>query len=151
MFLNIYSPVLQRDILVFIDKLSSTLEGCNSTDFLIVCGDFNCTISDLDRNHIEPHLQSRRILKRIVESYDLEDVWRSKHSTERELSWFHCRDKYLSLARLDRFYCYGHHIPFFKSCFMSPVGFSDHFMVIGTVFISGVKPKSAYWHFNTDL
>ena len=34
---------------------------------------------------------------------------------------------------------------------MSPVGFSDHFMVICTVFINGVKPKSAYWHFNTEL
>ena len=34
---------------------------------------------------------------------------------------------------------------------MLPVGFSDHFMVIGTVFINGVKPTSAYWHFNTEL
>ena len=91
---------------MFLDELSSTLEGCNSTDFLIVGGDFNCTISDLDRNHIEPHLQSRRILKCIVESYDLEDVWRSKHSTEREYSCSHCRDNYSSLARLNRFYCY---------------------------------------------
>ena len=50
--------------------LSSTLEGCHSTHFLKNRGWFQrFDFSDLDR-------KSRRILKRIIETYDLEDVWR---------------------------------------------------------------------------
>ena len=34
---------------------------------------------------------------------------------------------------------------------MIPIGFSDHWMVLGTLSLRSVKPKSAYWHFNTAL
>lgn len=39
----------------------------------------------------------------------------------------------------------------FKMCSISPVGFSDHSLLMGVVFINHVKPRSAYWHFNTSL
>lgn len=32
---------------------------------------------------------------------------------------------------------------------MIPSGFSDHSLVLCDVFMSKIKPKSAYWHFNT--
>ena len=59
--------------------------------------------------------------------------------------------KTTSHYRLDRFYVFKHQLQGFKSCHLCPVGFSDHCLLIGEVFISGVKPRSAYWHFNTVL
>jgi exonuclease III len=149
--LNVYAPVSPQERCCFLNKLADTLSGCAQTDFLILGGDFNCTVDDLDRNHLEPNLQSRKFLKRIIATYDLSDVWRSKHGNCRQYSWSHARDNYITLARLDRFYCFNHHLQIFKKCFLSPVGFSDHFLLVGTVFISRVKPKSAYWHFNISL
>ncbi len=43
----------------------------------------------LDRNHLEPHAQSRKILKHISETYDLADVWHSKNGDTRQCSWAH--------------------------------------------------------------
>ena len=57
----------------------------------------------------------------------------------------------LSLARLDRFYCFKHHLNNFKRCCIQPVGFSDPFLVSCHVFIKNIHVKSAYWHFNTAL
>ena len=61
------------------------------------------------------------------------------------------RPNVLSLARLDRFYCFKHHLNIFKSSSIIPVGFTDHCMVHCSVLINNVKSKSAFWHFNTTL
>ena len=74
-------------------------------------------------------------------------MWRSKHGNCRQYSWSHARDNYITLARLDR--CC---IVLIIICrFLKPVGFSDNFLLVGTVFINWVKPKSVNWHFNIAL
>lgn len=60
--LNVYAPVNARERMLFLEKLSDTLEGCKSEDLLFLAGDFNCTVNNLDRNHVEPHLASRNKL-----------------------------------------------------------------------------------------
>lgn len=57
----------------------------------------------------------------------------------------------VSLARIDRFYCYKHHLNIVKKCVIVPVGISDHCLVTCQVFIANIKARSAYWHFNTSL
>lgn len=115
-------------------------------------GDFNCTQNDhLDRNHIEPHRESQRALNHLIETHDLVDIWRRLHDKKRQYTWAHVRDNVIYLARLDRFYCFKHHFGVVKMCKMLPAGFTDHFLVLSDVFIVNVKPKSAYWHFNSTL
>lgn len=121
---------------------------CNSEEQLFLGGDFNCVKSDLDRNHVEPHLLSRKRLIQMIETNDLCDVWRSLNGKLKQYTWAHARDNILSLARLDRFYSFKHQLSMFKNCFITPVGFSDHSLVICTVTLNS---KSAYWHFNTNL
>lgn len=87
----------------------------------------------------------------MIETFELCDVWRCFHRSQRQYTWLHSRGNTLSLARLDRFYCYEHHFNVFKSSVISPVGFSDHSLVQCVVFIKNVKCRSAYWHFNTTL
>ncbi len=55
------------------------------------------------------------------------------------------------MARLDRFYCFKHHVNVVRKCEIVPVGFTDHSLVLCQVFIANVKVKSAFWHFNTSL
>lgn len=86
-----------------------------------------------------------------METFDLADVWRDKHGIFRQYSWVHYRENYISMARIDRIYCYKRNLHIFKSCALTPVSFSDHGLVCGVVFINSVKAKSAYWHFNVSL
>ncbi|KAI3367340.1 hypothetical protein L3Q82_008155 [Scortum barcoo] len=72
-------------------------------------GDFNCTENELlDRNHAEPHPASQHALRQLVYSHGLVDVWRRMHTSSRQYTWSHISDNKISLARLDRFYCFKH-------------------------------------------
>ncbi len=115
-FLCVYAPVLGRDRMIFLNVLCDVIVGV-SDEYLFLGVDFNCTAeADLDRNHIEPHPASSARLKRLIETHDLKDVWRGFNDRNKQYTWSHCRDNTMSLARLDRFYCFKHHFSNFKSC-----------------------------------
>ncbi|XP_053533103.1 transposon TX1 uncharacterized 149 kDa protein isoform X1 [Ictalurus punctatus] len=137
--------------MVFLDKLDNVIADCNTADTLILGGDFNCTTDDLDRNHTEPHVASRKRLWEMMEAHELIDIWRNLNRNQKQYTWAHSIDNTLSLARLDRFYGFKHQLTLFTKCFIVPVGLSDHSMVQCIVSKENVKPKSAYWHFNTAL
>lgn len=134
-----------------LNNLCKTLEEYKGEEYLFLGGDFNCAVSSLDRNHIEPHMPSRRRLIQMIETHDLVDVWRNFNKDLRQYTWVHARDNSLSLARLDKLYVFKHHLSIFKRCFISPVGFSDHCLIGYVSSMNSVKPSSAYWHFNTTL
>lgn len=151
-FMNVYAPTVGTDRLAFLDILSEAIQRCSSEEHLFVGGDFNCTEDPpSDRYHPEPHAASRRRLKRLIETHELCDVWRTFHRQGRQFTWSHSRDNVLSLARLDRFYSFKHHLSVFKACSITPAGFTDHSLVQSCVFIKSLKCSSAYWHFNTAL
>ena len=149
--INVYAPVVTVERVCFLETLSNTIEKCNKEDYLFIAGDFNCTVSDLDRNHQEPHIASRTFLKRLIVTNELCDIWRSQHEGTRQYTWAHVRENIISMARLDRFYVFEHQSQVCKSSVITPVGFSDHCLITEVVFINDVKPKSAYWHFNITL
>ncbi len=133
------------------DTVSDVIRDCNDQDFLFIGGDWNCTENRLDRNYVEPHSASRTRLIQLLETNELYAVWRGLNGDKSQYTWTHCKDNLLSMARLDRFYCFKYNFNVVKNCFISPVGFSDHSLVVICVFLKCVKPSSAYWHFNTAL
>ncbi len=42
------------------------VEKCDIGEFLVMGGDFNCVEKNIDRNHVEPHMASRRKLIQII-------------------------------------------------------------------------------------
>lgn len=115
---------------VVLYSLGSTLQSCSTEEYLFLGGDFNCTESHIDRNHIEPHMPSRERLIKVINMNDLCDIWRHFHDGQRQYTWVHAHDNFLSLARLDRFHSSKHQLGIFKSCVISPVSFSDHHMIL---------------------
>lgn len=150
-FVCVYAPTTAAERVAFLETLSTVISGCNGDEYLFIGGDFNCTEQDIDRNHVEPHMLSRSIIRQCMQTHDLSDVWRNFHNGQKQYTWTHVRSNMISLARLDRVYCFKHHLNMFKSCDITPVSFSDHSLVVCSVFLNSVKPKSAYWHFNTTL
>ena len=151
-FFYIYAPTVGANRLLFLNTVGDSLSKLNADCLLFLAGDFNCTENDyLDRNHLEPHSASKKALKQIIEAHDLCDVWRNLHPDIKQYTWTHCRENHMSLARLDRVYVFSHQISSLKSCRIFPVSFSDHSAVICCASLTPIKPRSAYWHFNTTL
>lgn len=150
-FICVYIPTAPIERMLFLNTLCSVLQKCCVEEYLFVGGDFNCTQSNLDRNHIEPHLPSRNRLIQFVKTHELCDVWRQFNGAQKQYTWTHVRDSVISLARLDRFYVFKHHCNIVKKCLITPVSFSDHSMVLCSVFLNSIKPRSAYWQLNTTL
>ena len=151
-FINIYAPNVGAERKNFLEKIGERMGDCGSDDYVFLGGDFNCTENDLlDRNHKEPHQASQQTLRQLVSSHGLVDVWRRMHTGSRQYTWSHVKQGRISLARIDRFYCFKHHFNVFKTCQILPVAFTDHSLLLGNVFITNILPKSAYWHFNLAL
>lgn len=150
-FICVYIPTSAVERIVFLNTLCSVLQKCCGEEHLFLGGDFNCTLSNLDRNHVEPHLPSRNLLTQLVKTHDLCDIWRQFHEKQRQYTWTHIRDSVISLARLDRFYVFKHHCNIVRRCLITPLSFSDHSMVQCSVFLNSIKPRSAYWQLNTNL
>ncbi len=60
-FINIYTPVLGGERVLFLNKVRDAVENVKPEEYLFIGGDFNCTENDsIDRNHKEPHMESQR-------------------------------------------------------------------------------------------
>ncbi len=68
-FVCVYAPTNALDRMFFLNTLDKNLSECNNDDFLKLRGDFNCTESGMDRNHVAPRMQSR---KRLFQHYRIE-------------------------------------------------------------------------------
>lgn len=82
------------------ENVNDAIRDCNDKEFLFIGGDWNCTESRLDRNHVEPHPASLTLLIQLLETHELHDVWRGLHDNQRQYTWTHCKDNLLSMARL---------------------------------------------------
>lgn len=82
--INVYAPVLAVERMEFLETLTNVLQDCDPEHYLILTGDFNCTVNDIDRNHLEPHTASRKSLVRLIEANDLVDVWRELNGNVRQ-------------------------------------------------------------------
>ncbi len=96
--------------LCFLNKLRESLENCEPEEFLFIGGDFNCTENDvIDRNHNEPHKESQRVLQEII-NIRICMIFggcgiKHKDSTRGP----QIRQYHVTMARLDRWYCFKHH------------------------------------------
>ncbi len=140
-FICVYAPTAIKDRIVFLDTLCLALQKCINDDYLILGGDFNCTEQDIDRNHLEPHMLSWKRLIQLIKTHELSDIWRVFHGNSRQYTWTHIHDKVVSLARLDRLYCFKHQTNVFRICCITSVSFSDHCIVQCSLFLSSVKPR----------
>lgn len=148
---NVYAPTVGAEQVCFFKSIGSLLRNCTSGDFLVLGGILTAQADQVDRNQTKPHVPSLQALIRLLQEHKLADIWRVMNPAVRQYSWVQMREGFISLARLDRFYCFQHQLNIVNKCVIEPVGFSDHCLVMCSFFISNLKSKSAYWHFNISL
>ena len=150
-FVNIYAPNVGADRVSFFQTLKDQLMT-HLQDQLVVGGDFNCTLDfTMDRVGEEPHPQSARTLASVLSQLDMVDSFRVRHPRARRYTWVRAGTARPTAARLDRIYVPETLRSQLIRSSISPVGFSDHHLVVAELLVSPGTRTSTHWHFNNRL
>jgi len=151
-FLNAYvpsDPSGRKDYFSLLDNYLALIDFGG-----LVCrvGDFNCTLEpSLDRNGVEPHLESAKHLAAVLIKYHLIDAWRLQHPQVKQFSWCKASNNRVSFACFDKLYVNNGFRNFILSTAISPSGFSDHHLVSLKLIFPYTPRKSAYQALNVGL
>ncbi len=120
--------------------LKNTLGSLSQEDFVIVGGDFNCTLDFVvDWN-------GDRTTSFICESFK---------SNNHSVRVSRCVERKalgrISAARLDRFYLQNNNCNRVMGAYITPCIISDHQLITVNVILSKTKPQFFYWRFNVRL
>jgi len=152
LFVNIYAPNVGADRLTFFARLENILKEEKDDVFIVVGGDWNCTLDfTLDRNREEPHAVSAACLAGVVKKLSLFDVWREHNPLTKQYTWVRVCNENISAARLDRFYLSYNIRNRVVNVNIIPNAISDHKFITVTVAMEKNTYKSCYWHFNIKL
>jgi len=94
---------------------------------IIVGGDFNCALTELDKMGGKPVENKKRVrdmISQLCDLYTLQDVWREMNPKKKQFTW---RDKAYKLqCRLDYFLASQNLANFAKECSVVHAPGSDH-------------------------
>ncbi len=150
--MNVYAPNNGLERIRVFDQLHKALQKFDDNIWLVLGGDWNCTINFLiDRNGEEPHSRSSESLLNIMGKYDLIDVWRRRNIGVRQYTWIKVAENMVSGARLDRFYLSKMAENRVMSASILPSGFSDHHLIMFDFNMKQTSRPKYYWHFNEKM
>ena len=143
--LGVYAPTNPSDRKSFLENVHEFFIPASSR---IICGDFNCYESDLDK--FGGNVNICHAISEFKNNFHLTDIWRKLHPKSREFTWFNSD---LSIAsRLDKFYISSDLTQFVSSSSISPCCFSDHDSVALVINYPTRAPQGpGLWKFNNSL
>ena len=143
--LGVYAPTNPSDRKSFLENVHKFFIPAGNR---IICGDFNCYESDLDK--LGGNVNVCRAISEFKNNFHLTDIWRKLHPKSREFTWFNSD---LSIAsRLDKFYISSDLVQFVSSSSISPCCFSDHDFVALVIKFPNCAPHGpGLWKFNNSL
>ena len=152
--INVYAPAISTQRHLFFDSLLSKIENHSFNNNLILAGDFNITVEDIDITGTKgTNRIGRTELRNIIETFKLKDAFRALYPTKIETTF---QNKTISrAARLDRIYV-SDHLPLANTThIVSTLDFTDHKAIIASVsnmcHNSSSNDKYAHWKFNDSL
>ena len=93
------------------------------------------------------------VLKTISARHDLRDMWRERHTGERDYTWtgkVGSGDSFVR-TRIDFFLVSKVLDQFVTSVEIRPYGHSDHYSIVLVLDFDRVQRGTGYWHFNNEL
>jgi exonuclease III len=147
--INIYAPnsVTQRS--TFFANVSSYIIEHNVAN-IIMGGDFNTSLSYLDRNNSSVHCTglAYRSLTAMLDSVQVCDIWRSRNPGDRVFSRKMVVNNILRQSRIDYFLVSVHLRPNVQNIFYRDTTFSDHCIVVMKVDLDMVEKGPGLWILN---
>ena len=153
-FLNIYSPNDQVQQVQLLKGLSNSVLNKYANERLVLGGDFNCAINEIDKHGGRPIEHKKAVIREIntlTNIHDLVDAWRCKNLNEQGFTWNNPSMKIL--CRLDYFFISKDMQSAITKVRILPNIFSDHSAL--TLSLSSqnneTKRGPGFWKFNNSL
>lgn len=147
---NVYAPTVPGEKIMFINSLHNHINSLDSMN-QIVCGDFNCVLSnDLDIVSGDSHNQREiRALNSFVSQSELNDTWRLFNANMKEYTW--SRKHPFIARRLDFVFSSDSVFNRIHECSVHSVPQSDHRLVSMVYNLANIQRGPSYWKFNESL
>ncbi|CAG2191734.1 unnamed protein product [Mytilus edulis] len=122
-------------------------------DNLIIGGDFNTSLSHLDRGGKTKHIVDEpcRKLYEIVNNNNVYDVWRARNTHSRIFSWKRISNNELQQSRIDYFLVSRQLSPCIQNVYYNLTSLSDHAFVILNVNCNNIEKGPGLWILNNTL
>ena len=146
---NIYAPNNYSEKLKFYKKCDTWIsQNLNDNSNIIFCGDFNCTLKDIDRNNLKVDKESKHLHK-ILKKHNLTDTFRFLNKDKIEYT-YHNKD-ITSQSRIDYIFPSSLKLGSLRHSYITSVpGIPDHRAMI-SMFNNDYRKGPGYWKLNTDL
>ena len=147
---NVYFPNSVPERERFCENISCHIP---KSDNLVFLGDFNTSLSPLDRSGKGKHVEDRacKALIFLLNKFNLYDVWRARNENARIFSWRRVVDNILLQSRIDFIFITKTISPCVKNIYYKHNAFSDHSFVVLNVDFSEVERGPGLWIFNNSL
>jgi len=147
---NLYMPQVFANAQKLVDKLNRYLKKIDEKSILVLAGDWNATLHDIDRlNSVEIRTQLVCELRTLITENNLEDVWRNFNPNKKQFT-FKSLLKNSPMSRLDRIYLMKKDLHLASYINIIP-SFSDHSAVFLSLQAPTSKYQSPYWKFDPSL
>ena len=150
---NIYAPNDVHQQVSFFKELQNRLQDY-AEESIIIGGDFNCTLSDLDKKGGNPN--SRKVpvvqeINKLCNLYELNDIWRQRNPNEEQFTW---RNKSFKIqCRLDYFLISKKLSDLTEKCKIFYAPETDHSAIFIHIKTAELKQEKGpgFWKFNQSL
>ncbi|CAC5388115.1 unnamed protein product [Mytilus coruscus] len=124
---NVYCPNVVNEKDRFLKKVNDNIP---KSDDLILLGDFNQSLSPLDR--VGKHFEDKafKSLNNLLDSFNIYDVWRARFPTSRVFSWRRVIENKLVQSRIDYIFISKMFTSFVKNVYYKHTAFTDHSFVV---------------------
>ena len=144
---NIYAPTTEYERVMFMKNMHDWFKDVSHE--VLIGGDFNCVLNNkLDRfNCVEKTDIGQVDIKHLQQTYDLEEVWRSRYPTKKQYSWWG-RNK---ASRIDYWLTSSSLNSQIDKIKYEVFPFSDHDAVLIDFRISETEHGKGIWKMNVSI
>ncbi|CAC5423396.1 unnamed protein product [Mytilus coruscus] len=153
-FVSLYAHNVVSDRCNFYDfVIDYTKDYTKDLDNLIIGGDFNTSLSMLDRGSKTCHINDEpyRKLTKLMDDNNLYDIWRARNPDCRIFSWKRISEGKLQQSRIDYFLVSRNMSSFVQSLYYNVTSMSDHSFVIMNLNCTCIERGPGLWVLNNTL
>ncbi|CAG2242715.1 unnamed protein product [Mytilus edulis] len=148
--ISLYAPNVNAERVIFFNFVKQYTE---KLDNLIIGGDFNTSLSMLDRGGKSNHVidEPCKKLCDLIENNNLYDVWRTRNKSSRIFSWKRICNGELQQSRIDYFLVNKKLSSYVQNVYYNTTSLSDHSFVIMNFNCSNIERGPGLWVLNNTL
>ena len=140
---NSYEPTFYASL----SRIATEMTGYQ----IIAGGDMNAVVNpEIDRStNTQSNSSSNSALKKFLTNFSLTDIWRLKHRTKREYTFYSARHQ--TYSRIDYIFVSSRMVPFAQTAEIHYMSMSDHHAMVCELAFPGLPARASRWRYNLTL